>query len=216
MSMKPVERWRQRLADADHHAVAFVRTHANLFTAIVVAVLCLWAVTAGNVLFVIGVLAVGAVSYFAGLLTGLGAGCVFAAVLLYLGWRYGGLDLSAWLLQGVGFAGTAWLGYFHKAQKEWAEARLRQRDPHAPQVLPWAVVNEVRTSLAAIRFLLFPLHSESERQELQRATDELSRLEQLFSELERNGKLPEGTAQEPDERARPTKRPVSHDRRSGT
>ncbi|MCL6637572.1 MAG: hypothetical protein K6T26_06470 [Alicyclobacillus sp.] len=214
--MKPVERWRQRLADADHHAVEFARTHANLFTAIVVAVLCLWAVTAGNALFVIGVMTVGAVSYFAGLLTGLGAGCVLAAIQLYLGWRAGGLDISAWLLQGVGFAGTAWLGYFHKAQKEWAEARMRQRDPHAPQVLPWAVVNEVRTSLAAIRFLLFPLHSESERQELQRATDELTRLEQLFSELERNGQLPEGTHQRPGERTSPGQRPPSHGRRSGT
>ncbi|MCL6445925.1 MAG: hypothetical protein K6T83_21190, partial [Alicyclobacillus sp.] len=51
--------------------------------------------------------------------------------------------------------------------------------------VPWAVVNDIRTSLAAIRFLLFPLHTDEKDPALQKATMELSRLERIFSQMER-------------------------------
>lgn len=53
------------------------------------------------------------------------------------------------------------------------------------QVLPWKVINDVRTSLSAIRFLLFHIQNkELSNEEIQDATTELYRLEKLFQDLE--------------------------------
>jgi hypothetical protein len=175
----------QRLsAQVDEWLIQFLQTHFNLLMAMVLVGLCVWGLISGYAPFVVGLLVVGAVSYFFSLALALACGIVFTVLDIGLG-AYNGFNISSILLQCVGYSCSAWLGFRHKQQKEQAKQRLlATQDGHEPQVLPWAVVNEVRTSLAAVRFLLFPLHDEHKSQELKKATDELSRLESLFNQIE--------------------------------
>ncbi|MCL6517218.1 hypothetical protein, partial [Alicyclobacillus sp.] len=184
-----VQSWCSRL---DARLVGFVRTHAHLFAATCALLLCVWGLTVRHVGFALGMVILGAVGYFIGLVVALGIGVVLTALDVYAAIHTDWVA-STLLLEMVGYACIAWLGYSHRQQKE--RQKRMALEIHEPQVLPWSVVNEVRTSLAAIRFLLFPLHGDN-NQEVRRATDELSRLERLFTEIEREEKAREREARE--------------------
>ncbi len=171
---------RPRLSDMDGTAVHWIWLHMNLLTAIATLWICAWAASNGKVEIVTGVFVVGALGYFLGLIVGASCGLVFFAMSL-LSSPLTRNNLTAAMLGFVGYCVAAWLGYQHSEKKRMKAARAQLT--HPDQILPWDMVNEVRTSLAAIRYLLFPMH-ESQDQKLNLATQELSRLESLFNECE--------------------------------
>lgn len=166
----------------DLRITLFTTQHINLIMAIAILCLAVWGGCTGHQAFVFGLAIVGASAYFAGILISVSVAIVYLSVNLCIGWTHP-VQSSVILLQLIGYLAVAFLGYKHKTFKE------KQKTINKPhQVLPWAMVNEVRTSLSAIRFLLFPLQNrDAANPELQKATDELSRLEQLFQELEEKG-----------------------------
>ncbi|MCL6547304.1 MAG: hypothetical protein K6T30_00170 [Alicyclobacillus sp.] len=174
---------RAKRSQVDRRAADLIRTHSNLLTAIAVLAILVWGLSAGYAWFVLMTVVLGAVSYFLGLSLALVCGLAFTLVDGYVKVKYG-YPVSAVLLESVGFACIAWLGFRHREQKEQEVERMamRLKGEKSPQVLPWTAVNEIRTSLAAVRFLLFPLNEEN--QNLKKAADEISRLETLFREME--------------------------------
>ncbi|CAM3854184.1 hypothetical protein ALPO108162_09515 [Alicyclobacillus pomorum] len=177
--IQEVHRIRVLLSQLDDRTLAFVRNRATLIAALITLGICVWGWTSGRHEFVFAMTAMGAVGYFAGLTVALVAGMSFIGVELFNSSTH---IASAILLEWGGYVCIGWLGYRHKKVQR---AQLGA-ETHPAWVLPWAVVNEVRTSLAAVRFLLFPTHEDHENQALQQATNELSRLEQLFNELEQS------------------------------
>jgi hypothetical protein len=159
----------------------FARTHADLLMAILTMGLATWGLISGHMPFVLGMAVIGAIGYFVGLVVALCVGLVTLFLGIFTMGTVHGVS-SDILVQMVGCLSIARLGFRHKTLKE--ARQLATTRPH--EALPWAMVNEIRTSLAAIRFLLFPLHDERASQELQEATKELSRLEKLFHDLEQN------------------------------
>lgn len=152
--------------------------------AIVIAVLAVWGFTNHHPLFILGLAVSGALGYFAGLVIALvlSVGLLVANIFSLFGSQ--GFHMSIVMVETMGYIGISWLGYRHRVLKRIQQKLVNSNKPN--QIVPWAMVNEVRTSLAAIRFLLFPLHEENRSQELQQATSELSRLESLFQQMERN------------------------------
>ncbi len=180
-------RIRTLLSQLDDMTITFVQNRANLVAALITLGICVWGWTSGRHGFVFTMMAMGAVGYFAGLTVALVAGLSFIGIGLSSSSTH---IASAILLEWGGYVCIGWLGYRHKKVQRAQVAA----DTHPAWVLPWAVVNEVRTSLAAVRFLLFPTHEDHKSQALQQATNELSRLEQLFNELEQS--------QRPDEKSK--------------
>ena len=166
----------------------------DLLLAVTAAVLVMAAVVMGDPYYVAAICLVGAVSFFAGFIESLGAAALLAgwAAFRMVASRHG-MGLSGVMMQVFGYGCVAWLGYRHREQQRIQRERS-ERQAHADSVIPWVVTNEVRNSLAAIRFLLFPLHDgpepADERQPLRQVTDELQRLENLFSDIERSNQEP--------------------------
>lgn len=185
--IRQVYNLRGRLSLLDSRLVDWVLSHMNLLTAIATLWICTWAVTNGKVEIVAGIFVVGALGYFLGLIAGLGFALLFFVINI-LSVPLNGDNITAAMLGWVGYCVAAWLGYQHSEEKQMEKARAKQT--HPDQVLPWDMVNEVRTSLAAVRYLLFPMHStesipSTDNRQLDLATKELSRLESLFNEYER-------------------------------
>ena len=171
---------RPQLSDMDGTVVEWIGSHMNLLTAIATLWVCTWAASNGKAEIVAGIFIVGALGYFLGLMVGASFGLIFFVANL-LSFPFTGNNLTATMLGFVGYCVAAWLGYQHSEEKRMKAARAKQT--HPDQVLPWDMVNEVRTSLAAVRYLLFPMR-DGEDQKLDLATRELSRIESLFSEYE--------------------------------
>lgn len=179
-------RVRERNAELDQRFVDFLQRHMDLVLAVGVLGLVIWAGATNRPGYVLEIAIVGAVSFYAGFVESLGLG------LLLIGWGMferavgiPGLDISSGMMQVVGYGCVAWLGFRHREQQRREKERVHTRRSHADSVIPWAVANEVRTSLAAVRFLLFPLDEQETPRSIRQATDELRRLEEIFSEIER-------------------------------
>jgi hypothetical protein len=168
------------LAKLDTRLLGMVRKHSNLLTAVAALLVWIWAAWTNQGWVVLGIVLTGAISYWFGFLTAVAMSVVFVG----LGDFHPALTFPVVVTQAVGYLSVSWLGYRHKKEKILEEERMAQNS-HPDQVLPWAVVNEIRTSLAAIRFLLFPIDDDKKTKELQKATLELSRLENLFHEIEK-------------------------------
>jgi len=165
----------------DNHLVTWTTEHSNLLMAIVNLALAAWALDSGLLAYVVGMALVGAVAYFAGLFVAVSLLIITIGVDVALA-GFAHILLSALIVEIIGYLNIAWLGFRHKRLK--MEQRRTMDGKHPDQIMSWTAVNEVRTSLAAIRYLLFPMHSEHTSQELQKASRELSRLEQLFQDIE--------------------------------
>jgi len=70
----------------------------------------------------------------------------------------------------------------------WRETERARRQVTLESVMPWDVTNDIRTSLAAIRYLLFPYDQTAITGDtiasITKATDEIQRIENLFHEYE--------------------------------
>lgn len=109
-------------------------------------------------------------------------GVIWSGIDIYT-WTEHSIVISQILIEFISNALIAWLGYGHKKQSL-LQREKAANNSHVDPVVPWAVANEIRTSLAAVRYLLFPLEHDS-NQAVHTATTELSRVEELFNELER-------------------------------
>ncbi len=79
----------------------------------------------------------------------------------------------------------AWLGREHRLA---SNVRKLEVDGYynTSQEIPWSMVNEVRNSLLAMRLLLFNRHHEAGDANLRLVEDELTRLDNLFHNLDDN------------------------------
>ncbi|MCF8567213.1 hypothetical protein LLE49_21055 [Alicyclobacillus tolerans] len=174
----------------DHYIVDFLLSHANLLLALVVLGLGIWGIFLQHIVFIVALMVIGALSYFFGISVALLTGLFLSVVRLIH--PYLPTSVTVVIVELVGYGTIAWLGYRHKEQKR---QQKESASSHADHVMPWTVANEMRTSLAAVRYLLFPLHDEATSQNLETVTKELSRIEDMFNKIEasqeknnRNGK----------------------------
>lgn len=168
---------------SDRQIVSFLITHSNLITALVTLGLAIWGLSVGHISFFVGLIIIGAISYFLGITLGLSLGVLLSV------WRLFNPDphtlwFATLLVELLGYISISWLGYRHKEQQQRQKVQ-EIASHHRDQVMSWAVANEIRTSLAAVRFLLFPLHDENTSHQLDTVTKELARLEELFSQMEK-------------------------------
>ena len=56
--------------------------------------------------------------------------------------------------------------------------------------MSWAVANEIRNSLAAIRFVLFPIQENAPDTNIERVTEEIVKIERFFEQIESENSLP--------------------------
>lgn len=175
------------MLSADEFVMDYIRVHANLLRSILMLGLCIWGIWQHHFSIVAGIIVTGAVSYYIGFLLSFIVGVSWSSLIAMTEPTLNG-TITTLMISLVGFSCVAWLGYQHKETAELEQSKeSSKRHPnytHTDQVLPWAVANDVRTSLAAIRFLLFPIHDEKKLSELEIASRELSRLEQVFKEIE--------------------------------
>ncbi len=169
----------------------YIRVHANLLRTILMLGFCVWGVWQQHFSVITGIIVSGAVSYYIGFLVSLTVGIAWSVIIAMTTPTISGI-ISTLMISLVGFSCVSWLGYQHKETAELEQSKESLKKPsnhtHTDQILPWAVANDVRTSLAAIRFLLFPIHEEKKLNELEIASRELSRLEQVFREIEEKAK----------------------------
>lgn len=179
----------EKLRRIDGLFVNAIQMRSNLLIALIVVTLCIWGSSTGHVWFVAGIMVVGALSYFFGIVVALLGGLAFTSVELFAA-AVPHMQASVIFMEITGYVMITWLGYRHKEQKELQQEHIQQKQQfvsHSAQVIPWSVTNEVRTSLAAVRFLLFPLDIDEQTDPtLEKATAELSRLEHLFKEMEQD------------------------------
>lgn len=173
----------------DQAFVAYLTRHVDLLLAVLATGLVFWAIIEHHAGYVPEVCVIGAISFFIGFIPSLGCAAAFGglhvALLLAGGHR---VDLSALMMMALGYGCVAWLGFRHReAKRRETERRDAATVPVSGSVIPWAVANEIRSSLAAVRFLLFPLQTQAGQTEadqpIAQATAELSRLEALFNRL---------------------------------
>ena len=177
----------QSMQKADESVMEYIRVHANLLRTILMLGLCIWGVWEHHFSIVTGIIVTGAISYYIGFLVSLIVCISWSAAIAFTEATISG-SIATLMISLVGLSCVAWLGFQHKETAELEQSKESTKrhpsHPHTDQVLPWAVANDVRTSLAAIRFLLFPIHEEKRLDELEIASRELSRLEQVFKEIE--------------------------------
>ncbi len=175
------------MSTIDDCVIVYIRIHANLLRSILMLGLCIWGIWQHHVSIVEGIVITGAISYYASFLISLLIG-VFWSIMSVTTEPTIGAAVSALMIYVVGFSCVSWLGYQHRETALWKHSREAIHEQtahiHHDQVVPWAVANDIRTSLAAIRFLLFPIHEERNATELEIASRELQRLEQVFKEIE--------------------------------
>ncbi|WDL95381.1 hypothetical protein [Alicyclobacillus sp. ALC3] len=176
-------RWSEWTAAADRTVLRTIEQHANLMTAIVVLGLCGWGIVTLHIWFVIGVIAVGAAAYLLGATVALIGALVLTAVGTHMGPSFN-LDVTTTLFELVGYALVARLGYGHRVTHATLQRKQMEFASHHDQMMPWHVSNEIRTSLAAVRFLLFPVTDEHNGRAVEEAVKELARLENIFQQLE--------------------------------
>ncbi|WP_026976164.1 hypothetical protein [Alicyclobacillus contaminans] len=180
----------RRLAKWDRHLIQWTKNHTNLLLLLVNLIILIWTCFVGMGEYLLGMVVIGALGYFAGLTVSISAVPIAAAVdVLWLHHTHAASGTI--MVELVGYVNIAWLGYRHQRLKQTQQRAITEAYPD--QVMSWNAVNEIRSSLAAIRFLLFPLHSEhANNKELQQATNELSRLEKMFQEMEHQQTYSEG------------------------
>ncbi len=146
----------------------------------------------GIILFVLGfflhnfemsadVVLAGAMGYWLGFIPAITGGLILTGIRFSLaGFYWAEVPLETLLCVGCMY--IAWLGREHRV----ASIR-RKQEIHGfiqtSQEIPWSMVNEVRNSLLAMRLLLFSKKSDSADMNLRLVQDELTRLDNLFHDL---------------------------------
>lgn len=174
----------ERLSSVDRGVIQTMDQHTNLMTAIIVAGLCGWGIVTSHLWFVLLVVVIGAAGYYLGATIALSAS-VIAAVALNLTTAHGfDLTITTALFEWVGYLLVARLGVRHRQERLVLLEQESRPASHNDQVMPWHVSNNVRTSLAAVRFLLFPVEDEQNHQALEKAVEELARIESIFESMD--------------------------------
>lgn len=182
-----------RLSDCDRVVIRTIDQHTNLMTAVIVLGLCSWAILTHHLWFVVLVVLVGAAAYYLGVTVALLLSVVADLTRTLLSTAHGfDLIVTTALFEGAGYLLVARLGVLHRRQRTALQNQRVVPPSHRDHVLPWQVTNHIRTSLAAVRFLLFPVEDERNHQALEQAVEELARLETIFQSIEENP--PEQTA----------------------
>ncbi|MCF8567664.1 hypothetical protein LLE49_23370 [Alicyclobacillus tolerans] len=171
------------LGSLDQQFESFFRTHVDLVMFLIVLGVGSWGLASQHMWFVLGMLVVGALSYFLGLTIAMLAGLVLTVLDLYNSY-HGGLHTTIVVMEVIGYVTISWLGYRHRKQEEY-QKQLAVLHAHPDQVMSWTVVNEVRNSIAAVRYLLFPM---SDSENIQQVSQELARIEQMFIQVENRSK----------------------------
>ncbi|MCL6454887.1 MAG: hypothetical protein K6T78_14870 [Alicyclobacillus sp.] len=160
-----------------------------LLTFVMVCGLALWSLATGEPWFIAGLVVIGALAYGLSAVVALVCAAVLTAVRAV--WGFGGIaSVTPALVELTGYLLVAHLGFRHRLEAVALSGRRGSVLPtlpadHRDRVLPWHVANEVRTSLAAVRFLLFPVQSGPGDSAVKQAVNELERLEGLFEEMEK-------------------------------
>lgn len=177
-----------RLSAADRVVIQVMDHHTNLMTAIIVVGLCGWGLVTSHLWFVVLLILIGAAGYYLGPTIAIIASAL-SALTLNLTTDHGfDLTITTAMFEWVGYLLVARLGVRHRRERA---ALLEQRAcpaSHRDQTMPWHVSNNVRTSLAAVRFLLFPVEDEQNHQALEKAVEELARLESIFETMDEERK----------------------------
>lgn len=171
----------------DQTVVSALDNHANLTTTLVVIGLCAWGIITKHLWFDAGVACIGAISYYLGATISFIVALVLVSLNIHGGPQFS-QSVTASLCELVGYILVARLGFEHRQEQTSLKRRQNEHESHSDQVIPWHVSNDMRTSLAAIRFLLFPVKDESNGPALDEAVRELARLESLFQSLESKNK----------------------------
>ncbi|MCY0874821.1 MAG: hypothetical protein OWT28_00840 [Firmicutes bacterium] len=185
--------WKEANNNRDRLFVDFIARHSDLVMMLSAAILLVWAVVTSQWLYVGAVIVVGGFSFFLGFVESI---VLAGAFLIYAVWSHlpSHLDAATILMEVFGMGCVAWLGFRHREAQRQERERVRQ-ETLVESVMPWAVTNEIRTSLAAIRYLLFPYSEKIGTGEsipsITKATDELQRIEKLFYEYEQARAVPD-------------------------
>jgi hypothetical protein len=170
----------------DKRTVKWLKSHSHLVTAFLAFGIILWI---HHLWFSLTVILIGAVSYFFGLSVAFMVSLVFALTNLAYSFQPSYV-LTMEPAKLACYVCVAWLGFHHKQQKRIQNGML-QKSSHPVQVVPWTVANEIRTSLASVRYLLFPIQENHKIQEVNILTNELSRLEKIFEQIEKDSIMEE-------------------------
>ncbi|SHL11514.1 hypothetical protein [Alicyclobacillus tolerans] len=165
--------------------------YLNLLLAFVAIVFAIYGVWAGFPWFALRLAIIGALSYFLSFLPGLLLGLITCIIWMEQHSALYPFDvLSAFgIVQGIGTINICWLGYRHALEKR------QYMQPHQPKshqitknerIVSWQILNDLRSSLAAVRFLLFPGGTNITQRNLDDAMEELARLEQLVGKIVNN------------------------------
>lgn len=179
-AMKTIETWNERSTKylVRHVFISLSITGLGIFVAELGAL---------HLNLALVLLAVGALSYWFGLLPSSVISLIWVLCILFLNVA-GHVSSEAVIIHVVGLADVVFLGASHKLEVNTLKSVQQRlhRDGGRDRVLPWAVANDIRSSLAAVRFLLFPIQEESNKRELEIAAKELSRIEEIISQTNGN------------------------------
>lgn len=178
----------------DDQFLDWLSRHVDFFLALTCAVELFYGIARAQYSLVISIVLVGAISFFIGFVQSVAVTLLMMSTLFFHGVLVKHtLDIPFLVAATAGWLCVSWLGYHHREEQKNQKRRLQSIEldhEKTTSALPWAVSNEIRTSLAAIRFLLFPLQGESDGGDASRempiakATNELQRLENLFMDYE--------------------------------
>lgn len=179
-----------RLSSVDRVIIQAMDQHTNLMTAVIVAGLCGWGIVTSHLWFVVLVIVIGAAGYYLGATIALSASVIAAVALNLIAVHGFDLTITTALFEWVGYLLVARLGVRHRQERLVLLEQAARPASHNDQVMPWHVSNNVRTSLAAVRFLLFPVEDEQNHQALEKAVEELARIESIFESMDEEKESP--------------------------
>ncbi len=168
----------------DKKTVKWLKRHSHLVTALLALGILLWI---HHLWYIVSVIVIGGISYFFGLSVAFVVSLASVAInLLYT--HEPNYILTMEPAKLASYVCVAWLGFHHRQQKRFQKHQSQQAtfQQHPDQVVPWSVANEIRTSLASVRYLLFPIQESHKLREVDVLTDELARLEKMFEQIEKD------------------------------
>ncbi|MCI0184688.1 hypothetical protein [Sulfoacidibacillus ferrooxidans] len=174
------------ISQFDDNVLNYLRLRVTLMAALLGVVFLLFSFIEHNVFSSIEVLLAGAVGYSIGFVPAVFGGILITALSI----MENGGHHEHWapiILQFLGCSVIAWLGHSHQLATQHTREQNKipaQRTIRA-QIVPWALVNEVRNSLLGMRLLIFTntMDRDAEQRNLQIVETELLRLEALFNDL---------------------------------
>ncbi len=176
--------WLTRIHHSDQVLFDFLKQKMTLIAAVIGIGLCILGFLLHNIEMSLEVVLVGAIGYLLGFIPAIVGGLILTGIRFsQVGFFWSEVPLETLVYLGCMY--IAWLGREHKV------ASIRRKQEiygfiQTAQVIPWSMVNEVRNSLLAMRLLLFSKHSETIESNLRLVEDELTRLDNLFHDLNEN------------------------------